>query len=319
MPVRVRCPGCESLYKLGEHLAGKTVRCKGCSQIFKVPGFAGVSAPEVPPEKPAAKAVPSPQPTEHVDDEETLAGVVEDEQQPSLDTDDEPVAPAPRGKSKKAATARKRKPVPMLALVIVGGVVVLIGGGLGAYFLFFSGPSAKTAQAPPAGKGASQPNISGGQPGKGKGSGKAFKGGKEAEMEPSDPAAKAGEPLPEKDISFVAHVKPFLNKYCIGCHGAKQPKAGISFASYDAIMRGGKKSGPIIVPGDADQSEIVLAVEHKQDHRPMPPPKEKRQPTAEEKTMLRTWVTEGAKDDSTKTGAVLWNDRSARTSMRLRD
>jgi Planctomycete cytochrome C len=307
MPVRVRCPGCDSMYKLGDQLAGKMVRCKGCSQIFKVPGFAGVSVTETPAEKLAAKHAPAPQPAD-LDDEATLAGVVEDEQPPAPEIDEEPAAPKPRGKSKKTAAARKRKPVPMVPLLIAGGVLVLIGAGVGAWFFINGGSPAKTAQAPAQGKGASQPNAGGAVPLKGKGVGKGFKGGQEPDMEPVD-SAKAGEPLPEKDISFVAHVKPFLNKYCIGCHGAKQPKAGISFASYDSLMRGGKKSGPIVFSGDADKSEIILVIEHKDDHRPMPPPKEKRQPTAEEKTMLRTWVSEGAKDDSTKTGALLLDEK----------
>jgi len=37
MAIRVACPGCQTLYALADHLAGKTVRCKKCNDTFTVP------------------------------------------------------------------------------------------------------------------------------------------------------------------------------------------------------------------------------------------------------------------------------------------
>jgi predicted Zn finger-like uncharacterized protein len=39
MAIRIVCPGCQTLYALADHLAGKTVRCKKCNDTFTLPSL----------------------------------------------------------------------------------------------------------------------------------------------------------------------------------------------------------------------------------------------------------------------------------------
>jgi hypothetical protein len=114
--------------------------------------------------------------------------------------------------------------------------------------------------------------------------------------------------LADDPPSFVKDIKPFLTKYCTDCHNDSKTKGGANLASYEAIMKGGKNKRALLVAGKPDQSRIVLVVENKQ--KPlMPPAKQKQQPDAAEKALLRAWVAAGAVDDTPKTGALLSTDR----------
>jgi predicted Zn finger-like uncharacterized protein len=305
MPLRVRCPGCESLYRLSDHLLGKTVRCKSCSVTFKVADVLDAATEDVPMPKAAAKRATVPP----ADDDDLEAAPVEAETD-AIEDETPEEKPKRKGKPEKPKSGRKRSPV-MLLLIGIG--VLVVGGGAAAWLLGYFSPSQplKAPQSQP--KGISQPKQQGGA----KNTGKAPDGGEDAkdEMEKKDNPAK-DEPLPTENISYVNHVKPFLTNYCGKCHGAKMPKAGINLASFEGIMRGGKGKQPILLPGDPDQSALVLAVEHKGRHN-MPPPKEKAQPSEAQKEMLRKWVSEGAKDDSTKAGA--WLPENAVPGRQLAD
>ena len=295
MPVRVHCPGCESLYRLSDHLLAKTVRCKSCSVTFKVADALDEAAEEVPTPKASAKRVTVPP----ADDDDDLQAAPVDAETDAIEDETPEEKPRSKGKSEKPKSGRKRSPVMLLLLIGLG--VVVVGGGAAAYFLGLFGSSQPTKAPQSKPKGIAQPKQQGGA----KKAAKAPDAGEDAkdEMEKKDNPTK-DEPLPTENISYVNHVKPFLTNYCGKCHGAKMPKAGINLASFEGIMRGGKGKQPILLPGDPDKSSLVLAVEHKGRHN-MPPPKEKAQPNEAQKEMLRKWVSEGAKDDSTKAGAWL--------------
>ena len=102
--------------------------------------------------------------------------------------------------------------------------------------------------------------------------------------------------------SYARQVKPFLARYCSECHSGEHPKAGLNLESYKTLMAG-SRHGPVVVAGKPDDSQLVLSVEA-QAGSPMPP-KRARQPTREEKGLLRAWVAAGAKDDSAGTAAVI--------------
>jgi WD40 repeat protein len=103
-------------------------------------------------------------------------------------------------------------------------------------------------------------------------------------------------PLRAQDApSYAKDVRPFLAKYCLECHNAKNLKGRLNLESYDGLRKG-SSSGEVLVPGKPDESAIVLQVEGKD--TPHMPPKEARQPKAKEIGVLRAWVAAGARDDS---------------------
>ena len=95
--------------------------------------------------------------------------------------------------------------------------------------------------------------------------------------------------------SFTRQVRPFLAKYCLECHNARELKGDLNLETFAALMKGGK-SGPVVVAGKPDESLLVLLPEQKE--KPPMPPKTARQPKPNEVAVLRAWVAAGAKDDS---------------------
>jgi mono/diheme cytochrome c family protein len=101
------------------------------------------------------------------------------------------------------------------------------------------------------------------------------------------PASGADEEAP----TYAKTVKPFLQTYCINCHGANKPKAGVNLDGYDLVVNGGKK---LIKVGQPDDSRLCQVCEGK--GKPMPP-KRSKQPTAEEIKAVRAWIADGAKNN----------------------
>ena len=103
--------------------------------------------------------------------------------------------------------------------------------------------------------------------------------------------------------SYARDVRPFLARYCLECHNAKNQKSGLDLETFKGITTGGD-GGPVLVAGKPDQSPLVLLVEGK-DKPKMPPKAAKRHPKAREYAILRAWVKSGAKDDSTDLKAFI--------------
>jgi WD40 repeat protein len=103
--------------------------------------------------------------------------------------------------------------------------------------------------------------------------------------------------------SYAKQIRPFLTKYCLECHNAKEMKGTLSLETHKAMMEG-SDGGAVIVAGNPDKSKLVLLSEGKEKPR-MPPPKAKFQPTKDEIKLLRAWVAAGAKDDGADVKVVL--------------
>jgi len=95
-------------------------------------------------------------------------------------------------------------------------------------------------------------------------------------------------------INYNFQVKPILAEHCLKCHGQdeKQRKAKLRLDDRDNTLA--MKS---IIPGDADGSELIKRLLTHDEDEIMPPPKERRPLTAEQITILKTWIAEGARYD----------------------
>lgn len=90
---------------------------------------------------------------------------------------------------------------------------------------------------------------------------------------------------------FEKRIRPILANRCYPCHGphAGAGQAGLRLDSLAGMLAGGR-SGPAVVPGQAQRSLLIHAINH--DTSLQMPPKEKL-PLAEV-NLLTTWVDEGA-------------------------
>src|SRR5258708_4297611 len=102
-------------------------------------------------------------------------------------------------------------------------------------------------------------------------------------------------PIIAEPPSYSKQIRPFLSRYCLECHNAKEGEGGLNLETYASLLEGGQH-GPVLVGGKADASRIVGMVEGKMKPT-MPPKKATRRPTPEEALVLRAWIDAGAKDD----------------------
>ncbi|RLS50635.1 MAG: hypothetical protein DWH87_01625, partial [Planctomycetota bacterium] len=70
---------------------------------------------------------------------------------------------------------------------------------------------------------------------------------------------------------FERHVRPLLVEKCQGCHGPDKQWAGLRLDSRAAVLSGGD-SGPALVSGRPDQSDLLRRLRQADEEVRMPPP-----------------------------------------------
>ena len=90
--------------------------------------------------------------------------------------------------------------------------------------------------------------------------------------------ASGDDPAPPLETRFRETVRPFLETYCLGCHGKEKPKGDLDLTAYPTSEA---------VAKDLGNWERVL---EQLDARSMPPEKAKRQPSAESRRGVIAWI-----------------------------
>ncbi len=103
--------------------------------------------------------------------------------------------------------------------------------------------------------------------------------GVEAQAAPKRPTV----PAPKADAAtleqrFAATVKPFVDGYCVPCHGAEKPKGGLDLTKYDGL--------DVVARDHAQWAAIRDQIASKE----MPPEKAKSQPSEAEREAVGAWV-----------------------------
>src|SRR5258708_37161238 len=62
-----------------------------------------------------------------------------------------------------------------------------------------------------------------------------------------------------EQVDYLRDVKPILAKHCYACHGPTKQRSALRLDTGASALKGGD-SGPVIVPGKAGQSKLILAV-----------------------------------------------------------
>jgi cytochrome c553 len=98
---------------------------------------------------------------------------------------------------------------------------------------------------------------------------------------------------------FEEQVRPVLAARCLSCHGDTKQKAGLRLDSLVGMLRGGE-SGAALVPGEPEESNLVMAIRH--DGWEMPPDGKLADAEIE---AIAEWVRRGAPWPGTKPAAEL--------------
>ena len=79
-------------------------------------------------------------------------------------------------------------------------------------------------------------------------------------LAPTDAPAQALTDIPTDastaTVSFANDVMPIIQSRCINCHGGQRVEKGLKLDSYADVMAG-SENGPVVVPGDAANSQLV--------------------------------------------------------------
>ncbi|MDP6788885.1 MAG: c-type cytochrome domain-containing protein, partial [Rhodospirillales bacterium] len=95
---------------------------------------------------------------------------------------------------------------------------------------------------------------------------------------------------------FRDQVYPILELYCLECHlpgGKGYEESGLDMRDYENLMKG-TMFGPIIVPGDAFTSNIMVLLEGRSKFGLKMPFAEERNLSKWEKHLVRAWINRGA-------------------------
>ncbi|GAB4423724.1 MAG: hypothetical protein OHK0039_40450 [Bacteroidia bacterium] len=92
-------------------------------------------------------------------------------------------------------------------------------------------------------------------------------------------------------------IEPIFAAHCQSCHGAGKRKGGLNLAAADLLLAGGD-SGPALVAGRADSSELMRRLHLPADDEKHMPPPGKRPLSREQIALLTWWIDRGAPTDT---------------------
>src|SRR5215831_7268458 len=107
---------------------------------------------------------------------------------------------------------------------------------------------------------------------------------------------QGGESKSAGQVSYYRDVRPILQANCQGCHQPAKSKGGYVMTDFKRLLAGGDSEGAAIVPGQPDKSAILKMITPQDGEVRMP--KGKTPLMESEVTLLRTWIEQGAEDDT---------------------
>ena len=99
-----------------------------------------------------------------------------------------------------------------------------------------------------------------------------------------------------RKVSFYREVRPILQANCQGCHQPAKPKGGYVMTDFKKLLAGGENEGAAIDPAHPDKSAMLKMVTPENGEASMPKGKPALQ--ASDVALIRTWIKQGAQDDT---------------------
>src|SRR5215831_9527447 len=96
----------------------------------------------------------------------------------------------------------------------------------------------------------------------------------------------------KEPIVYEKDIEPILVAKCFTCHSGNVKEGKLDLASYETLMKGGKR-GPAVVPGKSAESRIVRLAGKTE--KPTMPLKGEEPLTPEELALIKLWIEQGAK------------------------
>lgn len=116
------------------------------------------------------------------------------------------------------------------------------------------------------------------------------------DAKPAVPAKPAEPAKPAAQVSYYKQIRPIFQANCQGCHQPSKAGGQYSMTEFARLLAGGESGSKAVEPGKPEQSyllEQITPIDGKADM-----PKEKAALALSDVQLIRTWIAQGAKDDS---------------------
>jgi hypothetical protein len=109
------------------------------------------------------------------------------------------------------------------------------------------------------------------------------------------PALQVTRPAGGETVSFANELAGLFAHQCTSCHGTMRPRENFSLATFQGLLKGGD-GGPVIVPGNPEESLLVKKLKGTGGGQRMP----QGRPPLEDALIVKieTWIREGATFDA---------------------
>src|ERR1043166_8828896 len=97
-------------------------------------------------------------------------------------------------------------------------------------------------------------------------------------------------------VSYYRQIRPILQANCQGCHQPAKKKGGYIMTDFKLLLAGGDNEGAAITPGHSDKSSILKMITPQDGEVRMP--KRKTALLDSEVALIKTWIEQGAEDDT---------------------
>src|SRR5437660_4285370 len=107
---------------------------------------------------------------------------------------------------------------------------------------------------------------------------------------------KKSDPKPVAKVSYYREIRPILQANCQGCHQPAKSKGGYVMTDFKGLLAGGDSEGAAITPEHPEKSSILKMITPQDGEVRMPKGKT---PLLEmEVALLKSWIEQGAIDDT---------------------
>jgi WD40 repeat protein len=115
--------------------------------------------------------------------------------------------------------------------------------------------------------------------------------------DPADEKKAAAKQDAAGAVSYYRDIRPILQEHCLGCHQPAKRGGEYVMTSFKSLLKGGESEAPAIVPGDLEESYLLLLITPDQEGK-AEMPKEKPALAAAQIEKIKAWIKAGAKDDT---------------------
>ncbi len=110
-----------------------------------------------------------------------------------------------------------------------------------------------------------------------------------------------------KKVSYYKQIHPIFQARCFGCHQPAKPQGDYVMTSFKKLFVGSDDDLPIIVPGMPNDSYLIEMITPEENKADMP---KKRTPlAADEIALIRSWISQGAVDDTPASANLRYDSR----------